>query len=782
MGCDRLVKQAIKQSEVPDDDLIQVRYRKREPSATIHSTPDDLLALADFLVSHTEAKENVELSSELFLQRTANSTDVVEIPATLDAAVRSSDEIKQLSNQTLLAIHRNAIKRNDQDSAEPAIRAATILVDRFGTDRFGVLQGTSQAKEVLVKQVVMPTLEKMVFPNLVFDKNHLIPSGISDKSNQQSQLVVEFCALVSPVLQDQIAKLSYDDPDEHLKDLLAIQAMATKDASLSADSLRPKLDDVAKTLAILPDLDGLLLLNLADQLKQKGCGNIAYDLLKARSLQKQSTAESNTREKRQLLETAYQLVSDVARRLESEKDPSENAALMRYETLANAADLGVQLAFLVQEPQGKESLLLNSVKQIEQALSIYRAQWRGRTVMTLFEAIMTEGNAHEDLGHYVYRSKELASAEKANQHFEQCFASFRKALQDASLAMKATTYLGRALYRYSLAKEPRKASVLLEEADRVLGDSPTDLRTPSDTVRTEQMVKWCLWRLQVDAKLNNRKSGLRSAELAMDLISKNELPMDLATDAAYHSGIAYGNAKDWTQAVRCFSFHGNDGDINNIVFRAGALTDIAFRSDSPSKLLFQDVLRMFKHASELATQGQRVDGDGAYHSAKVAMRCTVELANERNSGLTNRSTTCERRELISGVTDFATLIKGQSPPEYADLGPLYVNCGKACDKGDHEDLLTSACDLAQQLNDSTDYSDFFQAANLRIVQLMVESGDQAMMANGLSLDQRNAQYTSERKQILSRMSKRILNSPSLNKHGALRDSANTMIKFLDEVP
>ncbi|MEM0924513.1 MAG: protein kinase, partial [Planctomycetota bacterium] len=582
IGCDWMAKSAVNVSGITDDSFTRRRYLDSDVDDA--SKAAEYLRLGRFFGEHLDDGPTARLRSELLVRHAfADEGTGSDADAMLVDQLRGGEQ-ELASNQVLLATHALSSQkiRGGSDSFEliwsGMIRPTTLLIERFGQDRFGAQKGKSAEKQLLAKQVLLPTIRDG-FENVTkLDDGAVLPS-IDTKIRDYPEDTLGFIELSLAVFGDPIVKDQYVSLDEWRRDRIRLAAMAVfategieKFAARRAEMLWRIVDAAVGTRG----LNGEELGDLADKIERLGGIAAPVEYLRSIGFHRQSEMVSDDEQKYPFVESAFARIMDALEAIESQPIANELAMKHHYEILSCSTDFAVQYAFLNRDVNRKLEVLLPAVFRGEEALGLYRDSWK-ETVNTLYlDTQLSLANAHEDIAYYCSKGDAAGVAARRVKNFEEAIELFDKVLSRNSSNLKTRYSSGRCKFRYAMTLSGDDRQSMLEKARSDMGETPgappkviEDVNVLADTAQ------WFIWKLQIEAELGDTSEGSQMADFALPFIQSPRVPISHRNMLSVEAAKAFGNVRNIEKAVLCLKSPGKEGQFSSVVKRMKLLADIA---------------------------------------------------------------------------------------------------------------------------------------------------------------------------------------------------------------
>ncbi|WP_182870103.1 protein kinase domain-containing protein [Rhodopirellula sp. JC639] len=702
LGTDMLVRHAIASSGIADDEVVSLRYSQGSANASDVSRSRSYLKLAETLVRSTDQGAPTALERELFLQAVASGgaqASRIAIPRLVQERLDSAETTTELSTQTLKALHRIGIgmrqaARDPQERQDIALRyllrPSRALLERFGRDRFGPRTGDSNAKGVLVRMVLLPTVRDVVYDAMRFADGQLLPSGFQKESPWPVDEVTKLCQVAAVAYRDPMTRTEFQDRDLYRRQRVAISAIASQDASLSQADAREFLSDVAMAAVSIRSCDGQQLLTLADKLARSGRATDVIEFIRSEGFERLANASETRAQQGVFLKQAFDATESALSLIPDDTNQTDPDAQLLYEVSAKSADLGVRLAFLQQPISDKLAYLKPSLSRADRALELYLDQWAEEVHCPIVSAYITKGNVCEDIAHYCSIGDDEASIRQRDEHFRLAIAAFKQAKNKNDQDLKTRFSLGRCEYRWAITLDGSGKDAVLADASRSLGDPPAHLENLGE-VEANKAAEWYVWKINVQWERGNQNDALQLAIEAVQLVRDRLVRIHIRSDLARKCGWVMAKSGRLNEAIDCLRILDGEGEVMDVILRMGLLSDIAFFGNNPDKALFTVPLRVLQQLEKLRTLTD--DDDATYELAKIATRAVREqLANRIRSVQPKTSSTPE--DLSIGPQALDAQLDHQSDGRYLQLSRVFLEGDAAARSGDADAIFRFTCDLA----------------------------------------------------------------------------------------
>ncbi|QEF98653.1 Serine/threonine-protein kinase Pkn1 [Stieleria maiorica] len=701
LGTDMLVRHAIASSGIADDEVVSLRYSQGSVNASDLSRSRSYLKLAETLARSTGQGFPTALEGELFLLTVASGgsqAGQIVVPRLIRERLETPETTADLSTQTLKALHLIGIEmqkaagdpRERHDIAlRFLLRPARALLERFGRDRFGPRTGDSNAKGVLIRMVLLPTVRDVVYEAMRFIDGQLLPIGFQKDFPWPVDEVNKLCQVSAVAYRDPMTRTEFQDQDFFRRQRVAISAIAAQDASLSQAETRAFLTDVAMAAVSIRSCDGQQLLTLADKLARSGRATDVIQFVRSEGLERLANVSETRAQRGVFLKQAFEATEAALAATPGDTDQTDQAQLL-YEISTKSADLGVRLAFLQQPISDKLSYLKPSLSRADRALELYLDQWAEEVHCPIVSAYITKGNVCEDIAHYCSIGDDEVSIQQREEHFRLAIAAFKQAKNKNDQDLKTRFSLGRCEYRWAITLEGSAKDAVLADASRSLGDPPQSLDNLGE-VEANKAAEWYVWKINVQWERDNQNDALQLAIDAVQLVRDRLVHINIRSDLARKCAWVMAKSGRLNEAVTCLRVLDGEGEVSDVILRMGLLSDIAFFGSNPDKALFTVPLRILERVEKLRTLAD--DDDATYELAKIATRSVREQLANRIRGVQPK-TSSTPEDLSIGPQELDAQLDHQTDGRYLELSRVFLQGDAAARSGDADAIFRFTCDLA----------------------------------------------------------------------------------------
>ena len=712
LATDLFVQQAIKLSGVPQgsDEFVVLRYSNHPTNQSQVERARSYLALADFLIEHTDQETTTALSNERFLESVATGSfqpSSTPIPAIIVEKLRQRETVDQLSTQLLRAIHKVGMEkfRASKDAAPNdnliqffVIRPTIALIDRYGVEKFGPNTGKPDSKQSLISEVVFPAMKEIVFPAMSFDEGQLVPRMSGQETNAAGADLVTLCKLASAVYTDPTTDeiTDFQDRDYFRRQAIAFARYAIEHPGITEEQKTSLLWRIGELTINYKDDGPECMLDVADSIEKIESDLPVIGDLRSEAHHRLAKQPGTDRaERKRHLQLAYDESREALDQFTRYPLRTDEDHRRHYEVLAKNADVGVQLAFLWKDVAKKVALLEPSLIEIDSAIDKYRSEWIDVVRCSKAAAHITQGNVREDLAFYCSTGPDAQRKEPREVYFRDAAEAFRKAFELNKTDLKTRYSLGRCLFRWGMSLQDAMRKGKLEEASRVLGEAPKNFSPAlTDAETLDQISEWFLWKIQVEKWLDNQASAVELADSASIIIPAEQVSVDQRISLSKICAQVFGKNKRMEKAADCITTLEDVKDAESIFELMGVLADIGYGSSSPDPELFSTVLSRIDNAGE--TGNLTEEDQATYELAKIATYCIRDRVL-LFTGMGSRSTTCSEAELKKGPEVFLRLVDASVSENYSALARAYVQAEQLFDapEDEHDEAIRFATELAR---------------------------------------------------------------------------------------
>ncbi|MCC9601072.1 protein kinase [Stieleria sp. JC731] len=715
-GADMMALKAIELSDIRNDEIANLRYRPGTTQDAKLTRAFDYLRVGKLFNDHIQDEVSLQLECERLIQSVALSAgdpETVRIPNRLGQAYRLNLPSLPDSSQLDLAIHSVAMsyfqRASDTEAkrliANQLVFKPTIkLLNRFGMEQFGPDKGESVTKSHLLKNVIKPTIETVLIPQMHLESNDIIPKPSSGPTTD-ADITKLFCKLTSTVYTDQtVVKLYEDDPDQRLRILIATTFLSLEDPQFDPDHRSEYLNRIAQAFFAMEKRDGESMLRFANRSAAMGATPVMESRWRADAYRLIGDATNDPAEKSDHFAMARSLYQQAVNRIATAENMTVRSKAQRFEALVDAAAIGVRLAYLSDDVAIKLPILKSSFEEITAALDSYEPNLSEFVTWTLAGTWTTKGNICEDIAFYCSAGDTEEEVERRKRFFDLTVEAFQKAMDTGQKDLKAQFSLGRALFRRASFYTGSEKQAILDQAADAFDVPPTDQQFDEDRFIAAE---WLVWKMQIEQARGNSSDALRMAEQIMDLVASSEL--------ADHPGrvhllwgtiLVLGENARFSQSIEGLKRCGDAGTASEFLRTMGTLTDLVTRSEDPKLFTYvietivgrRPKLPQFSEESQEAVQLSKI-------STRAIFELSERLAMSQQSSISNTKVA----DLQDGARLLLNHLQPQSQGETRQLAQLLDDAQRILSNRNERQAIELAYRFARLVRDTDSLSPFLKS-------------------------------------------------------------------------